>query len=83
MDRAGANFSRCVEMIKNRLGARPLVLQLPLGSEDNFRGMVDLVEMKALVWFSDDKDAKWEIWDITDDLADKLKITVAEDRLRS
>jgi elongation factor G len=80
MDRAGANFSRCVDMIKNRLGATPLVLQLPLGSEDNFRGMVDLVEMKALVWFSDDKDAKWEIWDITDDLADKLNITVAEDR---
>jgi elongation factor G len=80
MDRSGANFSRCVDMIKNRLGATPLVLQLPLGSEDNFRGMVDLIEMKALVWFSDDKDAKWEVWDITDDLADKLKITVAEDR---
>ena len=80
MDRAGANFSRCVDMIRTRLGATPLVLQLPLGSEDNFRGMVDLVEMKALVWFSDDKDAKWEVWDITDDLADKLKITVSEDR---
>jgi elongation factor G len=80
MDRAGANFTRCVGMIRNRLGANPLVLQLPLGSEDNFRGMIDLLEMKALVWFSDDKDAKWEIWDITDDLADKLKIDVAEDR---
>ena len=80
MDRSGANFSRCVDMIRTRLGARALVLQLPLGSEDNFRGMVDLVEMKALVWFSDDKDAKWEIWDMTDDLADKLKITVSEDR---
>jgi len=80
MDRAGANFSRCVDMIRTRLGATPLVLQLPLGSEDNFRGMVDLLEMKALVWFSDDKDAKWEVWDITDDLADKLKITVSEDR---
>ena len=80
MDRSGANFSRCVDMIKNRLGATPLVLQLPIGSEDNFRGMVDLLEMKALVWFSDDKDAKWEVWDITDDLADKLKITVSEDR---
>jgi elongation factor G len=80
MDRSGANFRRCVEMIKNRLGATPLVLQLPIGSEDNFRGMVDLVEMKALVWFSDDKDAKWEVWDISDDIADKLKIMVAEDR---
>jgi elongation factor G len=80
MDRSGANFRRCVEMIKNRLGATPLVLQLPIGSEDNFRGMVDLVEMKALVWFSDDKDAKWEVWDISDDIADKLNIMVAEDR---
>jgi elongation factor G len=80
MDRSGANFRRCVEMIKNRLGATPLVLQLPIGSEDNFRGMVDLVRMKALVWFSDDKDAKWEEWDISDDIADRLKIMVAEDR---
>ncbi len=80
MDRSGANFRRCVEMIKNRLGATPLVLQLPIGSEDNFHGMVDLVEMKALVWFSDDKDTQWEVWDITDDIADKLKIMVAEDR---
>ena len=80
MDRAGANFVRCVDMITKRLGARPLPIQIPLGSEDNFRGMVDLVRMKALVWFSDDKDAQWEEWDITPDLADKLNITVSEDR---
>ncbi|MCW2236437.1 elongation factor G [Azospirillum canadense] len=79
MDRSGANFRRCVDMIKNRLGARPLCLQVPLGSEDNFRGMVDLIEMKAYVWFSDDKDSKWEIWEITDDLAQKLNLTVKED----
>ncbi|KAF0220231.1 MAG: elongation factor [Rhodospirillaceae bacterium] len=79
MDRSGANFRRCVDMIRNRLGARPLVYQVPLGSEDNFRGMVDLVEMKALVWFSDDKDAPWEVWPVTDDLAQKLNITVKED----
>ena len=80
MDRAGANFTRCVDMITKRLGARPLPIQIPLGSEDNFRGMIDLVRMKALVWFSDDKDAQWEEWDVTADLADKLKIEVAEDR---
>ena len=80
MDRAGANFVRCVGMIRTRLGARPLPIQIPLGSEDNFRGMVDLVANKALVWFSDDKDSQWEEWEITDDLADKLNITVAEDR---
>ena len=80
MDRAGANFVRCVDMITKRLGARPLPIQIPLGSEDNFRGMVDLVTMKALVWFSDDKDAQWEEWDVTPDLADKLNIAVSEDR---
>ena len=75
MDRSGANFRRCVDMIINRLGARPMILSLPIGSEDNFRGLIDLVTMKALVWFSDEKDAQWEEWEITDDLADQ-----AEDR---
>ncbi|HEY0836660.1 MAG TPA: elongation factor G, partial [Azospirillum sp.] len=80
MDRSGANFRRCVDMIRDRLGARPLCVQVPLGSEDNFRGMVDLVEMKAYVWFSDDKDAKWEIWEIDEDeLISKLNLTVKED----
>ena len=80
MDRSGANFLRCVDMIKKRLGARPLPVQLPIGSEDNFKGMVDLVEMKALVWDSDDKDAEWQVLDVTPDLADKLHITVPTDR---
>src|SRR6478735_715061 len=82
MDRSGANFVRCVEMIKTRLGSRPLVIQLPIGSEDNFKGMVDLVAMKALVWDSDDKDAKWQSIDVSDGkgLADKLGIAVPSDR---
>jgi elongation factor G len=80
MDRSGANFVRCVDMIKKRLGARPLPVQIPIGSEDNFKGMVDLVTMKALVWDSDDKDAQWQSLDVTADLADQLGITVAEDR---
>ncbi|TWB44174.1 elongation factor G [Nitrospirillum pindoramense] len=80
MDRSGASFTRCVDMIRKRLGATPAVIQLPLGSEDNFQGMIDLVEMKAYVWFSEEKDSQWEIWDVTDDLADKLKITNAYDR---
>jgi elongation factor G len=80
MDRSGANFLRCVDMIKTRLGARPLPIYLPLGSEDNFRGMIDLVAYKALVWESEDRDAKWDILDITPDLADKLGITVPSDR---
>jgi elongation factor G len=80
MDRSGANFLRCIDMIKKRLGARPLPVQLPIGSEDNFKGMIDLVEMKALVWDSDDKDAQWQVLDITPDIADKLGITVPSDR---
>ena len=80
MDRSGANFFRCVDMIKKRLGSRPLPIQLPIGSEDNFKGMIDLVEMKALVWESDDKDAQWATIDVTPDLIDKLHITVPSDR---
>ena len=80
MDRSGANFLRCVDMIKKRLGARPLPVQLPIGSEDNFKGMIDLVEMKALVWDSDDKDSQWQVLEVTHDLADKLHITVPSDR---
>src|SRR3954451_1017112 len=82
MDRSGANFVRCVDMIKTRLGARPLVVQLPIGSEDHFKGMIDLVEENALVWDSDDKDAKWAIIPVGDGkgLADKLGITVPSDR---
>ena len=69
-------------MIKNRLGSRPLVVQLPIGSEDNFKGMIDLVEENALVWDSDDKDAKWQVIPVGDGkgLADKLGIKVPSDR---
>ena len=80
MDRSGANFRRCVDMIKSRLGARPLCLQVPIGSEDNFRGMIDLVEMKAYIWHSDEKDAEWEIAEVdADAIAERLKIVVKED----
>jgi len=80
MDRSGASFTRCVDMIKKRLGARPLPVQLPIGSEDNFKGMIDLVNMKALVWDSDDRDAKPAELDITPEIVDKLGITVPSDR---
>ena len=80
MDRSGAGFLRCVDMIKKRLGARPLVCHLPIGSEDNFKGMVDLVENKAYTWDSDDRDAKWDIHELTGNLADKFGITVPSDR---
>ena len=50
LDRTGADFYRCVEMIKDRLGCKPLVLQLPIGSESDLKGVVDLVKMKGVVW---------------------------------
>ena len=81
MDRSGAGFLRCVDMIKKRLGARPLVAHLPIGSEDNFKGMVDLVENKAYTWDSDDRDAKWDIHELDGNLADKFGITVPSDRM--
>jgi elongation factor G len=80
MDRSGASFTRCVDMIRKRLGARPLPVQIPIGSEDNFKGMIDLVEMKALVWDSDDKDSEWQVLEVTADIADQLHITVPTDR---
>jgi elongation factor G len=55
MDRVGAEFHRCVDMIEARLGAVPLPLQIPIGSEGDFRGVIDLVQMKALVWPLDTK----------------------------
>jgi elongation factor G len=55
MDRVGAEFHRCVDMIESRLGAVPLPLQIPIGSEGDFRGVIDLVQMKALVWSADTK----------------------------
>ncbi len=55
LDRTGAEFHRCVDMIEERLGAVPLVMQLPIGTEADFKGVVDLVRMKALVWSAEAK----------------------------
>jgi elongation factor G len=55
LDRTGAEFMRCVDMIKDRLGAVPLVMQLPIGSEADFIGLVDLIEMRALTWRGETK----------------------------
>ena len=68
MDRIGADFYRCVDMIKDRLGSTPLVLQLPIGSESNYEGIVDLVSMKEVVWKDENLGAEFEYRDIRDDL---------------
>jgi len=69
MDRVGADFERSVEMIRDRLDAQPAVVQLPIGAEGDFRGVIDLLEMKALVW-EDGMGEKWEEEPIPDKLAD-------------
>ncbi|WP_414901428.1 elongation factor G [Sphingomonas flavalba] len=70
LDRTGANFERCVDMIRDRLGARPLVLYLPIGIESSFKGLVDLVENRAIIWLEESLGAKFEITGIPDDLKD-------------
>jgi elongation factor G len=74
MDRTGANFQNGVDMIKDRLGANPLPLQLPIGAEENFRGLVDLVEMKAIVWDDESMGAKYDVIDIPADMADDVEL---------
>ncbi|MFN4231336.1 elongation factor G [Parvibaculum sp.] len=71
MDRMGANFFRCVDMIVTRLGANPLVLQLPIGSESEFEGLVDLVKMQEIVWKGESLGAEFEYRDIRADLKDQ------------
>jgi elongation factor G len=73
MDKLGADFFRCVEMIKTRLGAKPLVMQLPVGAESDFAGVVDLLKMKALIWRDESLGAAWDEVDIPADLADKAQ----------
>jgi elongation factor G len=68
MDRTGANFLSVVEQIHSRLGARPLVLQLPIGSEADFSGVIDLVMMKAIVYKGEDENSVFEIQEIPADL---------------
>jgi len=71
MDKLGADFYRCVEMIKERLAAKPLCLQLPIGSESDFAGCIDLLTMKALIWESENLGATWREEDVPADMADK------------
>ena len=73
LDRTGADFYRCVDMIKERLGATPLVLQIPIGAEADLKGVVDLVKMKGLVWEAEDLGAKFNEVEIPEDLKEKAK----------
>ena len=71
MDKTGADFYQCVDDIKKRLGARPVPIQLPIGAESNFRGLVDLVRMKGVIWDEETLGAKFHDIEIPDDLKEK------------
>ncbi len=73
LDRTGADFWRCVDMIRDRLGARPVPIQLPIGNEDKFRGIVDLITMQAIVYKAEDLGAESEIIDIPADLVEAAR----------
>ncbi|EDQ34104.1 translation elongation factor EF-G [Hoeflea phototrophica DFL-43] len=73
MDKTGADFYRSVSMIKSRLGATPVVCQLPIGAETEFVGVVDLIEMNALVWRDESLGAQWDVVEIPDDLKEKAE----------
>src|SRR5262249_29435623 len=68
MDRMGANFLRVVEQIKLRLGSNPVVLQLPIGAEENFKGVIDLVKMKAIYWDEESKGMTFNYADVPADM---------------
>ncbi|WP_269581576.1 elongation factor G [Roseibium sp. Sym1] len=73
MDKLGADFDRCVEMIRKRLGCTPLVMQLNVGAENDFAGVIDLLEMKALIWQSENLGAAWDVVDIPADQVDRAQ----------
>ncbi|KAI96219.1 elongation factor G [Rhodomicrobium udaipurense JA643] len=73
MDKIGADFYACVDSVIERLGAKPLVLQLPIGSESDFKGIVDLIRMKAVIWDEDVLGASFRDDDVPADLLDKAK----------
>jgi len=73
MDRAGANFLRVVEQVKLRLGANPIPIQLPIGAEDTFEGVIDLVKMKSIYWNEADKGITFEYRAIADDMLDECQ----------
>ena len=73
MDKVGADFFRCLDDIKKRLGAKPVAIQLPIGSESNFKGLIDLVRMKAVVWKEESLGAKFDDEEIPAELLEQAK----------
>ena len=73
MDRTGADFYRCLDMINNRLGANSIVLQLPIGAESDFLGIVDIINMKEIIWKEENLGAEFKVTDISDEYKSKAE----------
>ncbi|QYK43917.1 MAG: elongation factor G [Xanthobacteraceae bacterium] len=73
MDKIGADFFKCLDDIVKRLGAKPVAIQLPIGAEANFKGVIDLVKMKAIIWHDESLGAKFDVTDIPAELLDQAK----------
>ena len=73
MDKTGADFFKCLSDIVDRLGAKPIAIQLPIGAENNFKGLIDLVKMKGIIWNDESLGAKFDYVDIPADLVDQAK----------
>ena len=73
LDRTGANFFMTVDMIKDRLGSYPLIIQLPIGNESEFKGVVDLVSNKAIIWKEEKLGAEFDMIDIPENLIEQSK----------
>src|SRR6202451_1953936 len=73
MDRTGADFQRCIDMMIDRLGTRPMIIAWPVGSEADFKGIIDIVKMKALVWHDEQLGAKFDIVEIPEEYQAKAQ----------
>ena len=73
MDRAGADFMRCVTEVRERLGGNPIPLQIPIGAEDDFKGVVDLITMKGIIWNEDDLGMTYQEIEIPEDLKEEAE----------
>ncbi|WP_398480424.1 elongation factor G [Tardiphaga sp.] len=73
MDKTGADFYKCLQDIIDRLGAKPIAIQLPIGAENNFKGLVDLVTMKGIIWNDESLGAKYDSIDIPEDMVEQAK----------
>jgi elongation factor G len=73
MDRTGADFYNVIEQMKNKLNANPIPIQIPIGAEDHFKGVVDLIEMHGIIWDDESLGAKYDVIDIPDELREKAE----------